>query len=98
MAVSVGSKKGAEKAEPNVVPLCDVLLVLLIIFNQRIGHLPPQSLRESAEIFQFLGNILLDVTFFHGHFPQCLHDFPKLDVLGTFSGAGIALDATPNNW
>ena len=31
MAVSLPSGKGA-KAEPNVVPLCDVLLVLLIIF------------------------------------------------------------------
>lgn len=30
MAVSVGS--GKVKSEPNVVPLCDVLLVLLIIF------------------------------------------------------------------
>lgn len=32
MAFSVGGKKGATSAEPNVVPLCDVLLVLLIIF------------------------------------------------------------------
>jgi biopolymer transport protein TolR len=32
MAVSVGTKEGAQSAEPNVVPLCDVLLVLLIIF------------------------------------------------------------------
>ncbi len=31
MAVSVG-KKGEVESEPNVVPLCDVLLVLLIIF------------------------------------------------------------------
>ncbi len=31
MAVSVG-KKGEVTSEPNVVPLCDVLLVLLIIF------------------------------------------------------------------
>ena len=31
MSHSVG-KKGALSAEPNVVPLCDVLLVLLIIF------------------------------------------------------------------
>jgi len=33
MAFSVGKKKDFEQsAEPNVVPLCDVLLVLLIIF------------------------------------------------------------------
>jgi biopolymer transport protein TolR len=32
MAFSVGTKKGDVSAEPNVVPLCDVLLVLLIIF------------------------------------------------------------------
>lgn len=32
MAFSVGNKKGDVSAEPNVVPLCDVLLVLLIIF------------------------------------------------------------------
>lgn len=31
MAVSLG-KEGEVKSEPNVVPLCDVLLVLLIIF------------------------------------------------------------------
>ena len=31
MAVSLG-KKGEVQSEPNVVPLCDVLLVLLIIF------------------------------------------------------------------
>jgi len=31
MAISVG-KTGAVTSEPNVVPLCDVLLVLLIIF------------------------------------------------------------------
>lgn len=31
MAVSVGNE-GEVKSEPNVVPLCDVLLVLLIIF------------------------------------------------------------------
>lgn len=31
MAISVG-KAGAVTSEPNVVPLCDVLLVLLIIF------------------------------------------------------------------
>jgi len=31
MAVSIG-KKGVVSSEPNVVPLCDVLLVLLIIF------------------------------------------------------------------
>lgn len=31
MAISVG-QKGDVKSEPNVVPLCDVLLVLLIIF------------------------------------------------------------------
>ena len=32
MSVSVGKNKGEHSAEPNVVPLCDVLLVLLIIF------------------------------------------------------------------
>ncbi len=32
MSVSVGNKNGEQSAEPNVVPLCDVLLVLLIIF------------------------------------------------------------------
>lgn len=32
MAISVGDKKDEISAEPNVVPLCDVLLVLLIIF------------------------------------------------------------------
>jgi len=32
MAVSRGKKKEVQSAEPNVVPLCDVLLVLLIIF------------------------------------------------------------------
>lgn len=33
MGVSIpGAKEGAVSAEPNVVPLCDVLLVLLIIF------------------------------------------------------------------
>ena len=31
MAISIGSE-GKIKSEPNVVPLCDVLLVLLIIF------------------------------------------------------------------
>jgi len=32
MGVSVPRKEGPVSAEPNVVPLCDVLLVLLIIF------------------------------------------------------------------
>ncbi len=32
MAFKVGGKKRDTSAEPNVVPLCDVLLVLLIIF------------------------------------------------------------------
>lgn len=32
MGFTVGSKESASIAEPNVVPLCDVLLVLLIIF------------------------------------------------------------------
>ncbi len=32
MAFKVGGKEGDTNAEPNVVPLCDVLLVLLIIF------------------------------------------------------------------
>jgi biopolymer transport protein TolR len=32
MSVSVGKKQSETSAEPNVVPLCDVLLVLLIIF------------------------------------------------------------------
>jgi biopolymer transport protein TolR len=32
MAFSVGKKEGQTPAEPNVVPLCDILLVLLIIF------------------------------------------------------------------
>ncbi|MFA9453241.1 MAG: ExbD/TolR family protein [Candidatus Aminicenantaceae bacterium] len=32
MADSVGNNNGEHSAEPNVVPLCDVLLVLLIIF------------------------------------------------------------------
>jgi len=32
MSVSVAGKEGEQSAEPNVVPLCDVLLVLLIIF------------------------------------------------------------------
>jgi len=32
MAFSVGNKNDEHSAEPNVVPLCDVLLVLLIIF------------------------------------------------------------------
>jgi len=32
MGVSVPNKEGPVSAEPNVVPLCDVLLVLLIIF------------------------------------------------------------------
>jgi len=32
MGFSVGNNDGAQSAEPNVVPLCDVLLVLLIIF------------------------------------------------------------------
>lgn len=32
MAFTVGEKKGDTISEPNVVPLCDILLVLLIIF------------------------------------------------------------------
>lgn len=32
MGFKVGGKEGDVNAEPNVVPLCDVLLVLLIIF------------------------------------------------------------------
>ena len=32
MAMSVGGKAGAIKSEPNVVPMIDILLVLLIIF------------------------------------------------------------------
>ena len=32
MTMQVGGKNGDRSAEPNVVPLCDVLLVLLIIF------------------------------------------------------------------
>jgi biopolymer transport protein TolR len=32
MAISIGGKEEKFVAEPNVVPLCDVLLVLLIIF------------------------------------------------------------------
>ena len=32
MGVSIPGKEGDVSAEPNVVPLCDVLLVLLIIF------------------------------------------------------------------
>ncbi len=32
MSVSVAGKEADTSAEPNVVPLCDVLLVLLIIF------------------------------------------------------------------
>ncbi len=32
MAFSVGEKKSDVVSEPNVVPLCDILLVLLIIF------------------------------------------------------------------
>ncbi len=32
MGFSVGNKDTSHNAEPNVVPLCDVLLVLLIIF------------------------------------------------------------------
>jgi biopolymer transport protein TolR len=32
MGFTVGKKEGNVNAEPNVVPLCDVLLVLLIIF------------------------------------------------------------------
>ena len=32
MGVSIPGEKGDVSAEPNVVPLCDVLLVLLIIF------------------------------------------------------------------
>ena len=32
MGFTVGKKEGDYNAEPNVVPLCDVLLVLLIIF------------------------------------------------------------------
>ncbi len=32
MAFTVGEKKGDIVSEPNVVPLCDILLVLLIIF------------------------------------------------------------------
>ena len=32
MAVSIAGKDGSVSAVPNVVPLCDVLLVLLIIF------------------------------------------------------------------
>lgn len=32
MGISVSTGKGEVKSEPNVVPLCDVLLVLLIIF------------------------------------------------------------------
>ncbi|MFO7866422.1 MAG: biopolymer transporter ExbD [Candidatus Aminicenantes bacterium] len=32
MGVSVGKRDASKDAEPNVVPLCDVLLVLLIIF------------------------------------------------------------------
>ena len=32
MGFSVGNNKNQHSAEPNVVPLCDILLVLLIIF------------------------------------------------------------------
>jgi biopolymer transport protein TolR len=32
MSISISSGKGGTEATPNVVPLCDVLLVLLIIF------------------------------------------------------------------
>lgn len=32
MSISIQAKEGGTKSEPNVVPLCDVLLVLLIIF------------------------------------------------------------------
>ncbi len=32
MSISISSGKGGAEATPNVVPLCDVLLVLLIIF------------------------------------------------------------------
>ncbi len=32
MSISLPGKEGGAKSEPNVVPLCDVLLVLLIIF------------------------------------------------------------------
>ena len=60
MAISIGGKKGA-MSEPNVVPLIDVLLVLIIIFmaitpttptgmNTLVPQPPPKNQKQNPDL------------------------------------------------
>ncbi len=69
MAISVGDSDGGFNAEPNVVPMIDILLVLLIIFMMQVplnrkamdAQVPPEQRNQQSEDQTPSNNIVIDL-------------------------------------
>ena len=79
MAMSVGGARGAVNSEPNVVPMIDILLVLLIIFM----------------ITQPLSRMALDVQVPPPDTPQTTKAPPSQIVLELGNDGGYAINGQP---
>ena len=70
MGMQVGGDEGGHKNEPNVVPMIDILLVLLIIFMMQVPlqrkamdtQVPPVETREQSEESGESDQIVLEIT------------------------------------
>ncbi len=70
MGMQVGGDEGGHKNEPNVVPMIDILLVLLIIFMMQVPlqrkamdtQVPPVETREQQEEGGDSDQIVLEIT------------------------------------
>lgn len=69
MSISVGDSDSGFNAEPNVVPMIDILLVLLIIFMMQVplnrkamdAQVPPEQRTQQTEDEEPSTNIVIDL-------------------------------------